>query len=167
MPSGIVMFFLSPVAARLSAARGPRTSLVLGSFIIAVGYVMAVGLMTEVWHAVLVATAVGFGVGFAYAAMPTLIMHAVPASETAAANGFNAVMRTLGSTVAAAVIGVILTSQVDVVGERAIPTAAAFQWSFGLAAAVALTGAILALFLPRRETVYSTASIPVVTPGTR
>jgi MFS family permease len=167
MPSGIVMFFLSPVAARLSASRGPRTSLVLGSFIIAIGYVAAIGLMTEVWHTVLVATAVGFGVGFAYAAMPTLIMHAVPASETAAANGFNSVMRTLGSTVAAAVIGVILTSQVEIVGERAIPTAAAFQWSFGLAAAVALAGAILALFLPRRETVYQTASIPVVSPGTR
>jgi EmrB/QacA subfamily drug resistance transporter len=167
MPSGIVMFFLSPVAARLSAARGPRTSLVLGSFIIAVGYVAAVGLMTEVWHTVLIATVVGFGVGFAYSAMPTLIMHAVPASETAAANGFNSVMRTLGSTVAAAVIGVILTSQVDIVGERAIPTAAAFQLSFGLAAAVALAGALLALFLPRKETIYQTASIPVVPPGTR
>jgi EmrB/QacA subfamily drug resistance transporter len=167
MPSGIVMFFLSPVAARLSAARGPRTSLVLGSFIIAIGYVAAVGLMTEVWHTVLIATVVGFGVGFAYAAMPTLIMHAVPASETAAANGFNSVMRTLGSTVAAAVIGVILTSQVDIVGERAIPTAEAFQLSFGLAAAVALAGAILALFLPRRETIYQTASIPVVSPETR
>ena len=165
MPSGIVMFFLSPIAARLSASRGPRTSLILGAFIIAVGYVLAVGLMTEVWHAVLVATAVGFGVGFAYAAMPTLIMHAVPASETAAANGFNSVMRTLGSTIAAAVIGVILSSHVDIVGERAVPTAAAFQWSFGLAAAVALAGAILALFLPRRETIYTTASIPIVTPG--
>jgi hypothetical protein len=30
---------------------------------------------------------------------------------------------------------------------------------------VALAGAILALFLPRRETIYTTASIPIVTPG--
>jgi EmrB/QacA subfamily drug resistance transporter len=162
MPSGIVMFFLSPIAARLSASRGPRTSLVLGSIIIAVGYALAVGLMTEVWHAVLVATAVGFGVGFAYAAMPTLIMHAVPASETAAANGFNSVMRTLGSTVAAAVIGVLLSSNVVIADDRAIPTTQAFQLSFALAGAVALVGAVVALFLPRHEKVYQTASIPVV-----
>jgi MFS family permease len=162
MPSGLVMFFLSPVAARLSAARGARTSLVLGCLIIAVGYALAIGLMTEVWHTVLVATAVGFGVGFAYAAMPTLIMHAVPPTETAAANGFNSVMRSLGSTVAAAVVGVILSSHVVLSGSTAIPTAEGFQISFGLAGAVALAGAIIGFFLPKREKQYETASIPVV-----
>lgn len=162
MPSGLVMFFLSPFAARLSAARGPKTSLVLGCLIIAVGYAVAIVLMTEVWHTILIATAVGFGVGFAYAAMPTLIMRAVPASETAAANGFNSVMRTLGSTAAAAVIGVILSSHVVVSNGHAVPTAGAFQLSFGLAAAVALAGGIVAIFLPKMVKDYSTtASIPV------
>ncbi|CAN5181314.1 MFS transporter [soil metagenome] len=160
MPSGLVMFFLSPVAARLSAARGPRTSLVLGGIIIAVGYSIAVGLMTEVWHAVFVATAVGFGVGFAYAAMPTLIMHAVPATETAAANGLNSVMRTLGSTVAAAVLGVILASNAVVADGRAIPAQDSFRLCFAIAAGAALLGVVSALFIPRREPPYATASIP-------
>ena len=42
-PSGLVMFFLSPVAARLSAARGPRTSLVVGGVFIVLAYALAVG----------------------------------------------------------------------------------------------------------------------------
>jgi MFS family permease len=164
MPSGLVMFFISPVAARLSAARGPRVSLILGGVIVAAGYAVAVGLMTEVWHAVLVATAVGLGVGFAYAAMPTLIMHAVPATETAAANGLNSVMRSLGSTVAAAVLGLILATDPVIVGSTEIPSRFSFQLCFIIAAAVALIGAVIAAFIPRHEPAYETASIPVVRP---
>ena len=162
MPNGIVMFIMSPVAARLSAARGPRTSLVLGGLIIAVAFALAAFLMSEVWHVILVSTLVGFGVGFAYAAMPTLIMHSVPPTETAAANGLNSVMRTLGSTIAASLIGVILSSNFVLSHGVEIPTREAFQWVFVLAAGVALLGVLLAAFIPHRERRYDdTASIPV------
>lgn len=161
MPSGLVMFFMSPVAARLSAARGPRTSLLLGLLIIVITYAAAIPLMTEVWHAILIATVLGFGVGFAYAAMPTLIMHAVPASETAAANGLNSVMRTLGSTVSATVVGVVLSANLVMADGRGIPTKGAFQTVFLVGAAVAVAGFVLALFIPRHEPRYETASIPV------
>lgn len=160
-PNGLVMFFMSPVAARLSTARGPRTSLLLGGVIIAAGYVVAIFLMSDVWHAILIATVTGFGIGFAYAAMPTLIMAAVPASETAAANSLNSVMRTLGSTVAAAAVGTILSSGVIVADGIGIPSRSAFQWCFILAAAVALAGVALTMVLPRRQDRYDTASIPV------
>lgn len=162
MPLGIVMFLLSPVAARLSNARGPRTSLILGGVVIAISFAIGTLLMSEVWHVILISTLVGVGVGFAYAAMPTLIMHSVPPSETAAANGLNSVMRTLGSTVAASVVGVILSSDVVHSGGIDIPTAAAFQWVFAMGAIVLLAGVIVAAFIPRRERRYDdTASIPV------
>jgi MFS family permease len=86
-PLGLVMFFTSPVAARLSNARGPRTSLLLGAAIVAVTFAAAVFLTTQIWQVILISTFVGLGVGFAYAAMPTLIMSAVPATETGAAIG--------------------------------------------------------------------------------
>jgi MFS family permease len=162
MPLGIVMFLLSPVAARLSNARGPRTSLILGGVVIAISFAIGTLLMSEVWHVILISTLVGVGVGFAYAAMPTLIMHSVPPSETAAANGLNSVMRTLGSTVAASVVGVILSSDVVHSGGIEIPTAAAFQWVFAMGAAVLLVGVVVAVFIPRHEKRYDdTASIPV------
>ena len=78
MPLGLIMFFLSPVAARLSNARGPRTSLILGGAIITAAFALAVWLHGAIWHVILISTIVGVGVGFAYAAMPTLIMRAVP-----------------------------------------------------------------------------------------
>ncbi|MCU1524874.1 MAG: transporter, partial [Microbacteriaceae bacterium] len=154
MPLGLVMFFMSPVAARLSNARGPRTSLILGGVIITIAFALAVVLHSQIWHVILVSTIVGFGVGFAYAAMPTLIMRAVPPTETAAANGLNSVMRTLGSTVAATLVGVILASNFVLSGGIPIPTTQAFQAVFAMGSAVALAGVILAFFIPRRSKVY-------------
>jgi MFS family permease len=161
MPLGLVMFFTSPVAARLSNSRGPRTSLILGGAIIAVTFGAGIFLTDQIWHVIVISTFVGLGVGFAYAAMPTLIMSAVPPSETAAANGLNSVMRTLGSTVAATIVGVILSTQVVESDGISIPTTAAFQLSFALGAAVSLVGVLIALFIPKRRPNYEhTASIP-------
>ena len=165
MPLGLVMFVTSPVAARLSNARGPRTSLILGGLIIALAFAIAVGLHSEVWHIILVSTIVGLGVGFAYAAMPTLIMRVVPPTETAAANGLNSVMRTLGSTAAATLVGLIISSHLVVSGSEAIPTTEAFRIIFAMGSGVALVGVIIAVFIPRRGYEYSTtASMPIVLP---
>ncbi len=162
MPNGLVMFLISPVAARLSEARGPRTSLALGGLIIAIAFTLAVFLMHEVWHVILVSTLVGLGTGFAYSAMPTLIMHSVPPTETAAANGLNSVMRTLGATISASVIGVVLSSSFVESQGIEIPTREAFQTVFALAAGGALLGTLLAVFIPRQERRYEeTQSIPI------
>ncbi len=161
MPLGLIMFFLSPVAARLSAARGPRTSLILGGVIIAIGFSIAIFLLDEIWHVVLVSAITGLGVGFAYAAMPTLIMRAVPPSETAAANGLNSVMRTLGSTISATVVGVILSTHLVVVDGIATPSRLAFVIVFAMGALVVIAGVVIALFIPRRTPGYDTSSIPV------
>ena len=158
MPLGVVMFLVSPLASRLSAARGPRTSLVIGGAIVAAAFALGIVLLGEIWHVILISAVVGLGVGLAYAAMPTLIMRAVPPEETAAANGLNSVMRTLGSTVAAALVGVILATNIDTAG---FPTADAFRIVFILGTTVVLAGVVAGLFIPRRE-VYATASIPVV-----
>ena len=160
MPLGLVMFFLSPVAARLSNARGPRTSLILGGLIIAIGFTLAVFFLDEVWHVILVSTITGLGVGFAYAAMPTLIMRAVPPNETAAANGLNSVMRTLGSSISATLVGVILSTNIVITNGVGTPSRGAFAEVFIMGAAVVLVGVIIALFIPRRSQSYDTASIP-------
>ncbi|MCU1578372.1 MAG: transporter [Rhodoglobus sp.] len=161
MPLGIVMFVMSPVAARLSNARGPRTSLILGGIIITIGFGLGIVFLDQVWHIILISTITGLGVGFAYAAMPTLIMRAVPPRETAAANGLNSVMRTLGSTLSATVVGVILSTHLLVTDGISTPSRAAFAIVFAMGAAVVLAGVVIALFIPRRTQSYDTASIPV------
>lgn len=162
MPLGIVMFVMSPIAARLTNARGPRVSLILGGLIVAIGFTLAVFFLDQVWHIILVSSITGLGVGFAYAAMPTLIMQSVPPSETAAANGLNSVMRTLGSTISATLVAIILASNTQVFEGTPLPTRDAFALVFTVGAAVVLAGVIIALFIPRRTVRYDTASIPVV-----
>lgn len=161
MPLGVVMFLLSPVAAWLSSTRGPRTSLILGAATIAAGFVLAIFLLDEIWHVILISTITGIGVGFAYAAMPTLIMRAVPPSETAAANGLNSVMRTLGSTISATVVGVILSTHLIVTDGIGTPSRDAFAAVYTVAAAVVILGALIAVFIPRTSLGYDTTSIPV------
>ncbi|MEO3813141.1 MFS transporter [Sphaerisporangium sp. B11E5] len=160
MPSGLVMWATSPVAARLTKARGPRLPLLIGILLITVTYAVSLVLMTEVWHMVLTAILIGFGVGFAYAAMPTLIMSAVPASETAASNGLNAVMRTLGSTVASATLGAVMAAQTVTAGPVTTTSATGFRVTFVISAAVTIVGAVFALLIPRHHPPYRDASIP-------
>lgn len=161
MPLGIVMFVMSPIAARLSAARGPRFSLIVGGAVVALAFAVAVGLHSEIWHVVLVSSIVGVGVGIAYAAMPTLIMRSVPSSETASANGLNSVMRTLGSTIAATVAGLVLAAHSVTVHGIEIPADSGFRSMFIIATVVLALGVVFALLIPRRDRRYGqTQSIP-------
>ncbi|NEE05076.1 MFS transporter, partial [Streptomyces sp. SID7499] len=91
-PAGLMMMAMSPVGAKLSAAKGPKVTLAVGSLLIAAGYGLSVPLIgsDSPWSLLIVTLVCNSGVGFAYGAMPALIMGAVPQSETASANSFNA-----------------------------------------------------------------------------
>lgn len=120
MPGGLMMYLFSDVGARITAARGPRAALMSGVVIIAVGYTVLLLLREEWWQISLAGAITSAGVGVAYAAMPALIMGAVSITETAAANGLNALMRSVGTSLSAAVIGVVLAHQAS---ERGFTTA--------------------------------------------
>src|SRR6185312_2063842 len=94
LPGGIAMLLLSPVSAKLR----PRTALIIGSLIIAAGFASRIWLTGSLFEVILGATIAGAGTGIAYAAMPGLIIHAAPRSELAAANGLNALFRSVGSS---------------------------------------------------------------------
>ncbi|GAA1276963.1 MFS transporter [Sphaerisporangium rubeum] len=160
MPCGLVMWATSPFAARLTRSRGPRVPLLIGIILIGVTYAVSLVLMTEVWHMILTSVLIGFGVGFAYAAMPNLIMSAVPASETAASNGLNAVMRTFGSTVASAVLGAVMAAHTVTSGTVTTTSAAGFRVTFVISAAVTVVGAVFTLLIPRHRPPYRDASVP-------
>ena len=78
---------------------------------IGVGYVSALFLRDEPWEITLATVFIGAGIGVAYAAMPALIMGAVPITETAAANGLNALMRSMGTSLSSAVVSVVLAHE--------------------------------------------------------
>ncbi|WP_371574542.1 MFS transporter [Streptomyces sp. NBC_01314] len=150
-PQGLVMMAMSAVSAALTKAKGPKVTLMIGAVVVAAGYGLSIALMSEVWHIVLVACVIGCGVGFAYGAMPALIMGAVPASETAAANSLNTLMRSMGTSFASALAGVILAQLTTDFGGHALPSENGFKTVMALGAGAALLAFFLASFLPRRQ----------------
>ncbi|MFD5157721.1 MFS transporter [Streptomyces hawaiiensis] len=149
-PQGLVMMAMSAVSAGITRAKGPKVTLMIGAVVVAAGYGLSLVLMSEVWHIVLVACVIGGGVGFAYGAMPALIMSAVSASETAAANSLNTLMRSMGTSFASALAGVILAQLTTDFGGYPLPSENGFKSVMALGAGAAVLAFLLASFLPRR-----------------
>ncbi|QSE95281.1 MFS transporter [Rhodococcus pseudokoreensis] len=150
-PGGFMMMLLSPVGARISHARGPKTTLALGAAVVAVGYLAAVGLMGSTWGLLVAVCITNGGVGFAYGAMPALIMGSVPISETGSATSFNTLMRSIGTSASAAVVGVVLAHMTTTdFGGVPLPSESGFQVGLLIGAAVAAVAALLALLIPTR-----------------
>lgn len=147
-PGGLAMMICSPVAATVARYRGPRFTLVIGCVIIALSYLSGPALLGSPIEVMVLNIAVSVGVGFAFTSLPVLINAAVPVSETAAANGINALARSLGTSVSSAVIGAVLSGMTMSAGAHQLPTLRAFQLALLIAAVVAGLAALLALLIP-------------------
>jgi len=155
LPSSVTLLFAGPVAGLIGRRVGSKWPLAAGLLLVAV----AAGSLA-VWHdrswEILAAMAVlGAGVGFAYAAMATLITEAVRATETGVATGMNTVMRTVGGVVGGQV-GAALLAAHTIKGTGGVPSVVGFEIAFGASAVAALVGAGVAVFvtpprLRRRE----------------
>ncbi|MET8825847.1 MFS transporter [Streptomyces sp. NPDC004610] len=152
-PSGLVMMATAPVSALVTKAKGPKVTLMVGALIVAAGYGLSIALMSEVWHFVLVSCVIGAGIGFTYGSMPALIMEAVEPSETAAANSFNTLMRSIGTSFASALAGVILAQMTTSFGPVALPSRDGFRTVLAVGAGAALVAFAVAAFLPARRVV--------------
>ncbi|MER5468587.1 MFS transporter [Streptomyces sp. NPDC002935] len=150
-PLGLTMMVTAPVYARVSARYGPKVTLIIGMVIIAIGYGAGLGLMNAAWQSLVIAVILGAGIGLAYSSLPALIVGSVPASETGAANGLNTLMRSIGTSVSSAVIGMVLANTANHVGGVAIPTMHGFRVSFLIATGAVAVGLLMALFLPGRR----------------
>jgi MFS family permease len=150
-PSGLLMFVTSSLGARISAARGPRTSLAVGIVVVMAGYVFTTLLRDSWWELSVATMFVGAGIGIAYAAMPALIMGAVPVSETAAANGLNALMRSLGTSLCSAVVGAVLAHQTMRLGPAVLPSDHGFTVVLLVCIGAAVVALLFALLVPRRN----------------
>jgi MFS family permease len=166
-PSGLMMLLFAPVSSGLINRFGAKTTLITGATVLGIGYLVAFALMGAPWQLLVASCVTSAGVGIGYAAMPTLILDAVPMHEAGSAVGVNALMRSMGTTLAAAVMGALLTSSSTRLGGFAIPTEGAFKLCFVVGAVAALVGAAITAFIPRRSSPASTTPEPVLAQGQR
>ncbi|WP_425565909.1 MFS transporter [Pseudonocardia ailaonensis] len=164
-PSGLVMMAMAPVSARITRARGPKVTLMVAAAVVAVGYVLTILLMAEIWHFVLASVVIGAGIGLGYGAMPALIMGAVPRSETASANSLNTLMRSIGTSAASAIAGVVLAHMTMRLGGVALPTQAGFRTVLAIGAGAAVVALVVAAFIPGRRAPAAAAPVVPAEPG--
>jgi MFS family permease len=147
-PAGVMMMIVSPIGGKLTDRFGPKLTLILGAAVIAAGYAVAQPLMGTAWGLMIVCMVINTGVGFAYGAMPTLIMGSVPRTETAAANGFNTLVRSLGTTVGATVVGAILAENVTDFGGVSLASEHGFRLALIVGGSLAVVAAVIAAPIP-------------------
>lgn len=152
VPSGLAMLAMSPVAGRLQKRIGAKWLFVSAGCIIAVTYLFATVLDLTMWHVLVLNSVIGIGIGLGYAAMPTLIMQAVPSRMTGAANGLNALMRSLGTSLAAAAVAGVLARSAAQTGSDAVaPSAQGFDTALLLGFIAAMLSLTLAVCIPRGQ----------------
>src|SRR5690625_3293303 len=157
----------SNLGAAISRKYSPRVTLIVAGLVAAAGHGSVFAVLATIGNRapgpadagtialtlILVSLAsaiIGAGIALALGAIPALILSVVPVTETAAANGLNALMRSLGTTSAAAVLGVILASLTHQAGGLAVPTLGGYLTGLGLTTGIALAASAVAAFIPRR-----------------
>lgn len=154
LPGGLSMLLLSDVTASIIRRIGGARTLALGGAILAVGWLLRIVLISELWLVVAGSTVVGIGAAVGYAAMPSLINEYTPPTEIAAANGLNALARSLGTSIASAVGGSLLAAQTVTVTAGGgvaleLPSLGGYRLLFGLCVVASIAAAALAIAITR------------------
>jgi len=98
------------------------------------------------WEAFVTMAIIGLGLGFTFAAIPGLIIGAVPAGETGSAMGFYQVVRYIGFSLGSALAAAILAGHTSPGAH--LPTEGGYVTALWAAAVACVGAALLAWFLP-------------------
>jgi predicted MFS family arabinose efflux permease len=97
------------------------------------------------WEIYLASGVIGMGIGFALAAMSNVIVQSVPLSQTSVASGMNANIRTIGSSIGAAVMASLVASHV---GVHHLPAVTGYTDGFLFLLVGAMIATIASLTIP-------------------
>ncbi|WP_233551232.1 MFS transporter [Amnibacterium setariae] len=129
----------------------PRLQLVGAALLLAVSTASLAVLHAAGWQLAAAAAVFGVGLGVGFAAMTTVVVQSVPATQTGVASGVNANLRTIGSAIGTALLTAIVTGSAGATGE---PSESGYETGFLVLAALAVVSAlvVLAARIPRRRT---------------
>jgi len=161
------MVLMAPASESLTRRFGARITLIEGLSVTGLGYVLRVILDRSLIELIVGISIVSLGIGIAmsYAAMPVIIMQSVPISETAAANGLNSVVRSIGTSSCSATVAAVLSA--GAVSGGAYPAEAALHAMGWLGAGAAFLGAAVGLFILARTAPVIAALAPGIDEGAR
>ncbi|WP_250007864.1 MFS transporter [Actinoplanes sp. M2I2] len=145
LPTVMMLVLFPPLAGALVRRSGAKPPMVLGTSLVAVGFVVPAIAHGALWQLLVSGVIVGVGLGIAFTAVSNAIIAQVPAAETGESIGVNSVARTIGGSIGTAVLAALLTSQTTALE---LPTDRSFTMAFWLCAGVAGLAVPAALALP-------------------
>jgi MFS family permease len=159
-PLGLAMICTAPLFAWIKKRRGPKTTLILGTTIMVIGYTAGFGLMNAPWQTVIATVVVGIGIGLGYSSLPALIIDAVDSSRTGSAVGGNHLMVSIGTSTSSALVGMVLAKTTFQMAGRELPSMDGFRIAFLIAIGALLGALTIASFLPGRRTAKGSGGGP-------
>ncbi|MGA6204358.1 MFS transporter [Nocardia testacea] len=164
-PIALVFGAMAPVSAKILRRYGPVATLLAGTLVMAGSYTARVYLSADLRQIVAGSVLVAAGTSMTYAALPTLIMRAVPLTESASANGLNTLLRYIGTALSSAVMAAVATMSTIRVADEVFPGFHAFTVVFWVSAAACLITAVIALAMIRLRETPEENSEDLGTPG--
>ncbi|MBO0676187.1 MFS transporter [Mycolicibacterium sp. S2-37] len=150
LPGAFAGFVTATLSGRFIDRFGARPVLLTGALTGVVGFVALAVAHDLVWQVILAGILVNAYISLAYGALPALVVSEVDSRETGVATGVNAIARTVGSAIAAAIVAVLLSHPMPGTGS---PAERSFIVIFVAGAATAaLAMVLIALSRGRRRT---------------
>ena len=165
LPNAAAMLIAGPATGAVTARIGSRRTLMFGTVLVLLSFLSLAFLHDAAWQICLSSFVSGIGIGFAFSAMPNLIIEAVDPSQTGIATGMNAIMRTIGGAIGGQVAAAILTGYATAAG---FPEEFGYTLTFLVLAAALAIAVISVLAIPETHQMAargsSQVSIVTVTP---
>jgi MFS family permease len=156
--SAVVGFLASPLSGRIALRFGAARAVLIGAVLLTVGMtIFAIG-RGSLSGVLISSVVVAIGTGFAYTALPNLVVECVDARNTGQATGFATLLRGTFNAVSAAVVGTLLAS--GIVEGTSFSTPGAYNLVFGMSIVCCVLAVVVTMTLPARRIVVDEAQIP-------
>jgi predicted MFS family arabinose efflux permease len=152
LPMVFTMFAAGIVSGRVEKSFSSKAQLVTASTLSVLAFTALALAHEDVWQLAAAAAVFGAGLGLALTSLMNLIVTSVSATQTGVASGMNANFRTIGGAIGAALMGSIVTADLQAGG---FPTESGYTMGFLLLAGISVAAVIAALRVPSARRAWS------------
>jgi len=149
LPLTVTMLLAGAAAGRIELRFGSRLALLAGTLATAASFLLLTLAHATRGEVLVAGLLMGAGIGLAFAALPNLIVEAVPADQTGVATGINTIARTVGGAFGTQIAGSVIAASVVVSGGA--PHERGFTLAFAIITGLLVLGTLAALAIPRRR----------------
>ena len=108
LPGALTGFIVALISGRFIDRFGARPVLMVAALAGIAGFAFIAFAHTSTWQVIVASILANVYISLGYGALPALVVSEVEAGETGSATGMNAIARTVGSSIAAALVAVLL-----------------------------------------------------------